>query len=116
MRVDFRKFFMVSLFAAVAFVSPCSQSFAATYDQEDFQAYTQEFQQKLKDEAKDKMADAFKQIRCYEKRMNADKVRQQQKEAGKKATPYVDDTWPTYDAAKGITDKLGGDLFDGCNN
>ncbi len=117
MRIDFRKFFMVSLLAAIAFVTPCTQSFAAdSWDTEDETGATEAFRQKLQDEAKDKMADAFKQIRCYQKRMNADQVRQKQKEAGKKATPFTDDTWPDLEAAKGMTDKLGSDLFDGCNN
>ena len=116
MRAYFRRVLTVSLLAFVVCIAPCSNSQAATYDQEDYTAYTTEFQQKLQEQASQKMKDAFKQIRCYEKRMNDDKERKKQKDAGKKATPFADDTWPDLEAAKGMTDKLGADLFDGCSN
>ncbi len=112
MRIDFRKLLAVGVLATICAVPSHSQ--AQTHDQEDEMGATQAFEQKMPNEAEEKMKDAFKQIKCYEKRMNADQARKKQKDAGKKATPFTDDTWPDLEAAKGMTDKLGSDLFDKC--
>ncbi len=112
MRIDFRKLLAVGVLAAICAMPSHSQ--ADTYDQEDFQGATQAFEQKMKEQADEKMKDAFKQIKCYEKRMNADAARKKQKEAGQKGTPFTQDTWPDFESAKGMTDKLGSDLFDKC--